>query len=169
MKFSENIFEKSILITFLSSSFVARAIWITAFAGLTFIGAKIEIPVEPVPYTLQTLFVLLSGAFLGHIHGAMSQLLYLALGVIGIPVFAGPIAGISKILGPTGGYLLAFPVAAFITGYLIRLRHSFIWAVKFCPDQQLEGINKCGIPYIFILGYDQGSRRGINLYELIAI
>ena len=64
-----------------------QALWITVFALLTAIGAQIEIPHQPVPFTLQTLFVLLAGALLGKEKGAMSQLLYLALGAVGVPVF----------------------------------------------------------------------------------
>jgi biotin transport system substrate-specific component len=108
---------------------LTRTLWVVAFAGLTFIGAKIEIPTQPVPYTLQTLFVLLSGAFLGPYLGALSQILYLALGSSGLPVFAGPVAGVSKLIGPTGGYLLAFPVSAFVVGYLLRFRDSLLWII----------------------------------------
>lgn len=104
-------------------------VWVVAFVGLTFLGAKVEIPTQPVPYTLQTMFVLLSGAFLGPYLGALSQFVYLGLGSIGLPVFAGPSAGFVKLLGPTGGYLLAFPVSAFVTGYLLRLRDGFWWIV----------------------------------------
>jgi biotin transport system substrate-specific component len=106
---------------------ITKSIWVVAFTGLTFLGAKIEIPTQPVPYTLQTMFVLLSGAFLGPYFGALSQLLYLALGSVGLPVFAGPIAGFAKLLGPTGGYLLAFPVSALVVGYLVRFKDSFPW------------------------------------------
>lgn len=106
-----------------------KALWALAFASLTFIGAKIEIPVEPVPYTLQTFFVILSGAFLGPVYGAASQILYLAVGALGVPVFAGPVAGIAKLFGPTGGYLLSFPVASFLTGYLIKHSKNYLWVL----------------------------------------
>ena len=101
------------------ASLGVQALWISAFGLLTAAGAQIEIPHLPVPYTLQTLFVILSGAFLGKRNGALSQLLYLCAGVIGIPVFAGFGFGLVRVLGPSGGYLLAFPVAAFTVGYLV--------------------------------------------------
>jgi biotin transport system substrate-specific component len=96
------------------------------FALLTGVGAQIEIPHQPVPYTLQTMFVLLSGALLGKRNGALSQLCYLAAGVAGLPVFSGMGFGLARILGPTGGYLLAFPAAAFTVGYLRGEGKSFV-------------------------------------------
>ena len=104
-----------------------QAFWVITFSILTAIGAQIEIPNQPVPYTLQTFFVLLAGAFLGKRNGAASMGLYLLLGAIGMPVFSSGAFGLSRILGPTGGYLLSFPIAAFVVGYLARLRQEFWW------------------------------------------
>ncbi|HUP01286.1 MAG TPA: biotin transporter BioY [Gemmatimonadota bacterium] len=97
---------------------VTRVAAIAAFALLTAIGAKIALPLPftPVPITLQTLFVLLAGVVLGGRDGAASQIAYVAMGTAGLPVFAGPGAGLPYLLGPTGGFLLAFPVAAWIAG-----------------------------------------------------
>lgn len=103
--------------------------WIFSFAILTAVSAQISIPVKPVPFTLQTLMVALTGAFLGARNGAYSQILYLLAGALGLPVFA-PVPdgymGIASLFGPTGGYLLAFPVAAFITGYIIEKNKSYL-------------------------------------------
>ncbi len=95
----------------------SAAIRIVAFAGLTALSAQVVIPHQPVPFTLQTFAVLLSGAMLGRGEGALSQLLYLACGSLGLPVYAGWGAGFSTLIGPTGGYLLAFPVAAYVIGW----------------------------------------------------
>jgi biotin transport system substrate-specific component len=95
-----------------------QALWIAGFASLTAIGAQIEVPHAPVPYTLQTMFVLLSGAFLGWRNGAIAQVVYLGAGLIGLPVFAQFGFGPARLLGPTGGYLLAFPLAACAVGLL---------------------------------------------------
>lgn len=94
---------------------------------LTSFGAQIEIPTVPVPFTLQTFFVFLSGAVLGKRNGAWSQLLYVTLGIAGVPVFSGAGFGIAKILGPTGGYLLAFPLTAFLVGYAMERAQNFWW------------------------------------------
>ncbi len=98
-----------------------RVLAVVAFAVLTAIGAAIEIPLpgSPVPFTLQTMIVSLAGVLLGPWLGAASQALYLAAGAAGAPVFAGGGAGLPHLFGPTGGYLLAFPVAAAITGALV--------------------------------------------------
>ena len=106
-----------------------QAIWIVAFAFLTAIGAQVEIPHQPVPYTLQTVFVLLAGAFLGKRNGGISQLLYLLAGAVGMPVFSGWGFGLAKLLGPTGGYLLSFPVAALAIGYLCEGHKGFAWSL----------------------------------------
>ena len=106
-------------------SLLMELLFIGAFALLTGVGAQIEIPHQPVPYTLQTLFVLLSGALLGRRNGAASQVLYLIAGIAGLPVFSGLGFGIARLFGPTGGYLLAFPVAAFTVGYLAGDGKSF--------------------------------------------
>jgi len=100
---------------------------IISFSLLTFLSAQFIIPVQPVPFTLQTMIVILSGAFLGARNGLLSQLIYLALGVLGLPVFAGFSAGILKLFGPTGGYLLSFPFAAFLTGYLIEKKNTNLY------------------------------------------
>jgi len=100
--------------------------WIFTFSVLTFLSAQVIVPVQPVPFTLQTMLVLLSGAFLGSRNGAYSQVVYLAAGIIGLPVFAGYSFGIAKLFGPTGGYLLSFPFAAFLAGYIIEKNKSSI-------------------------------------------
>jgi biotin transport system substrate-specific component len=112
----------------LGEGILQQALWIISFAAATALAARVEIPHYPVPYTLQTLMVLLAGAILGPRNGALSQVLYLAVGVLGLPVFSGGGMGLARILGPTGGYLLAFPVAAAIAGYLIRLRRGLVWS-----------------------------------------
>ena len=86
------------------------------FSLLTALAAQIVIPIGPVPITAQTFAVLLTGALLGSRLGAMAIIIYLAEGAVGLPFFAGGTGGIGHLLGQTGGYLVAFPAAAFITG-----------------------------------------------------
>ena len=87
-----------------------------AFSLLTALAAQIVIPIGPVPITGSTFAVLLTGALLGSRLGAMSLIIYLVEGAAGLPFFYGGTSGIAHIFGPTGGYLVAFPAAAFITG-----------------------------------------------------
>jgi biotin transport system substrate-specific component len=76
----------------------------------------VPVPFSPVPMTLQPLAVLAVGGLLGAAGGASALALYLGLGLLGLPVFAGGGAGLVHVLGPTGGYLLAFPAAAAVAG-----------------------------------------------------
>jgi biotin transport system substrate-specific component len=99
---------------------VASMLFITA---LTAAAAQISVPLPftDVPFTFQPMIVLLGGLALGSRLGLASQVLYLAAGIAGLPVFAASPAlppGLLRLLGPTGGYLMAYPVAAFIVGYL---------------------------------------------------
>ncbi len=106
------------------SEFISIVLSTTLFAALTVMAARIAIPLpfSPVPVTLQVLAVILSGLVLGSRRGALSQVEYLALGLVGLPVFAGGV-GPAALWGPTGGYLLSFPVAAFAAGWVSeRLR-----------------------------------------------
>ena len=106
-------------------------IYASLFGALTAIEALVSIPLQPVPVTLQTLFLYLAGALLGGSLGALSQLIYLVLGVIGLPVFSGGKAGLGVFLGPTGGYLMGFVAGAFVTGKIVRWRASpgLVWVV----------------------------------------
>lgn len=106
-----------------------QVFWVTIFTSLTAVGAWFEVPTQPVPFTLQTFFVLLAGAMLGSRNGSVSQLMYLTIGVLGLPVFAGFSFGFAKLIGPTGGYLLSFPVAAFVVGYLVSISKSYWWTL----------------------------------------
>jgi biotin transport system substrate-specific component len=90
----------------------------------------IPIPGTPVPMTLQPLVVVLAGLWLGPIAGATSMTLYLAAGMAGLPVFAPMGApGFARMLGPTGGYLWAYPVAAFVAGFVVTRRRDFAFRV----------------------------------------
>ncbi|MBV1756972.1 MAG: biotin transporter BioY [Dethiosulfatibacter sp.] len=90
------------------------------FAALTAIGAYIVIPVGPAPITLQLLFTVMSGIFLGAKYGALSQIIYILMGLAGLPVFAGGAGGFSYIFAPSFGYVLGFVAAAFIVGKLLE-------------------------------------------------
>ena len=104
-----------------SSAALSRdALLVTAFSLVTALCAQsaVPLPFSPVPLTGQTFGVLLSGALLGPRLGLLAMLLYLAEGGFGLPFFAGGASGPARLLGPTGGYLLAYPLAAWITGAL---------------------------------------------------
>src|ERR1043166_7874867 len=98
--------------------FVRQVGLVIGFSLLMALSAQIVIPVGAVPYTGQTFIVLLAGALLGSRLGAISVVVYLLEGAIGLPFFSGGHGGLVHLLGPTGGYLIAFPAAAFTTGAL---------------------------------------------------
>jgi biotin transport system substrate-specific component len=104
-------------------------IYASLFGAGTAAGAYIIIPLPPVPITLQTLFAGLAGALLGARLGALSQVVYLLIGIIGLPVFAGGKAGLGVLFGPTGGYLLGFVAGAWVIGALMNLKKTpgFAW------------------------------------------
>lgn len=114
---------------------------IASFAAL--IAACALLPAIPigglVPITLQTFGVMLAGAVLGARRGALAVLLYLALGAIGLPIFSGGSAGLAPFAGPTVGYLVAFPFAAFLTGFIVER----------LPRKRVA----TSIPLIFIAGF----------------
>ncbi len=89
---------------------------VALFTALTAIGAFISIPLGPVPITLQSFFVILSGILLGPKLGALSQVLYIFLGLIGIPIFSGFSGGLQHILKPSFGFIIGFVFAAYIAG-----------------------------------------------------
>ena len=98
------------------------AVLVLASSVLTGLAAQIAIPVpwSPVPVTGQTFAVLLSGALLGSRRAFLGQLLYLIEGAAGLPVFAGGLSGVGRLVSPAAGYLYAFPFAAALTGALVE-------------------------------------------------
>jgi biotin transport system substrate-specific component len=95
------------------------------FGVLTAVGGPWNIPLPLVPITLQTLFTYLSGAILGARIGALSQVIYILLGAVGLPVFAQFSSGPRVLVGPTAGYLIGFVAGAYAVGWLTRRSYSY--------------------------------------------
>ncbi len=113
------------------------ALWMAAFVLATALGAQVavKLPWTPVPMTLQPLFVLLAGAYLGPRAGAGAMAAYVTLGAAGAPVFANGGFGVGWLLGPTGGYLLAAPAAAYVAGFARRATAGWLRAFAlFCAS-----------------------------------
>ena len=89
---------------------------VVGFSLLTALAAQVAIPIGPIPITGQTFAVLLTGALLGSRLGALAIIAYLVEGASGLPFFAGGTGGLAHLVGPAGGYLIAFPAAAYVTG-----------------------------------------------------
>ncbi len=116
-----------------------KVMGITFFSFATASGALIRIPLPftPVPVTLQTMFVLMSGLMLGRLCGAASQALYLTFGLLGLPFFAGATSGTAVIFGPTAGYLLGFIVASFIAGTASQSNTSTLKSILYLAGATL--------------------------------
>jgi len=134
-----------------SSTRGVTLIWIVGFAAALAAASQIAIPLPwtPVPLTLQPMLVILAGMLLGPTAGAASMLLYLAAGAAGLPVFT-PLGapGIARFLGPTGGYLIAYPAAAYVAGALGRRSTTF-------ATRWIAGV--AGIAVIYLGGIAQLS------------
>ena len=128
---------------------------ISLFAALTAVGAFISIPIYPVPLILQTLFTLLAAMTLGSVMGASSQIIYVLLGVVGLPVFAGFKAGI--------GILFGFIICTFIVGKIMELKNEKNIFYYF-----LAGI--IGTIILYIIGITQLSLvTGIGIKKAITV
>jgi biotin transport system substrate-specific component len=117
-------------------------------AALTAVGAYIYVPIGPVPIVLTTLFALLAGLLLGSRWGLASMGLYVLVGAMGIPVFAGGKGGLAHLFGPTGGYLFGFVLASWVTGFISeRSRGLLIWEI-FAILAGSVAIYGLGIPWL---------------------
>ena len=140
-----------------------RVIGIVGFAAAVAAASQIAIPLPftPVPVTLQPMLVILAGMWLGPVAGAGSMALYLAAGAAGLPVFT-PLGapGVARFLGPTGGYLIAYPAAAFVAGALTRRATTL-------GGRWLAGI--AGMVVIFVGGIAQLSLLNGSVSRAIAL
>lgn len=134
------------------------------FSALTIVGAKINFLFPEIPVTLQPVIVILAGSLIGSRAALLSQIVYLTLGLIGIPVFAKPIAGPSYVLQPTFGYLLGFIVSAFVIGFIIeRNKNKSLFTFALASIIGLFIIYIFGISYFyFLMNYFIGKMIGIT-------
>lgn len=125
---------------------------VSMFTALTAIGAGISIPLGEVPITMQSLFVILSGLLLGPKLGALSQLIYIILGLIGIPIFANFTGGLQAIMKPSFGFLIGFIFAAYAVGSIAHLQNEIsnirIWIASIFGTII---IYLFGLPYMYFL------------------
>ncbi len=141
---------------------------IMAGSALVTLCAKIQLPMLPVPVTMQPFAVLLVGATLGSRRGALAMGAYLLQGVMGLPVFALPAAGLAYFASPTAGYLLAFPIAAFIVGRLAERG----WDRRFCTAVVAFALGQVvilalGFAWLTVsMGVEQGFATGVAPFLL---
>lgn len=142
-----------------------RVAGILAFALLTALGAfvRVPLPFTPVPVTLQTFFVLAAGIYLGSRDAALSQFGYLALGAVGLPVFSGGGAGLGHFAGATGGYLIAFPLAAALVGATLRPGDTAARATAVCVAATLLilALGAAGLAAVLGVGPERALALGV--------
>lgn len=124
---------------------------IALFTALTSVGAFIKIPLPYVPFTLQVFFVSLAGALLGPKKGALSQIIYVLIGLAGIPIFTQG-GGLSYVLQPTFGYLIAFIPGAYITGMIIeKWKAKDVGRIFAAMLPGLFAIYLIGVTYLYLI------------------
>jgi biotin transport system substrate-specific component len=154
------------------SNLLTDVLLVVAGAGLVALAAQVSIPLPftPVPITGQTFAVVLVGASLGAIRGTASLSLYLAVGLLGAPVYADGNSGWSIVRGASGGYLVGFIVAACLTGFLAERR----WDRRFSSavSAMLSGnvvIYLIGLPWLaIVLGTSLEKTLELGLYPFVA-
>ncbi|SHE44886.1 MULTISPECIES: biotin transporter BioY [Caloramator] len=140
---------------------------ISLFSILTAIGAYINIPIFYVPFTLQIIFVIMSGIVLGAKRAALSQILYLLMGLIGIPVFAGGTAGIQVILKPSFGYIVGFILGAYTTGRIIeKVKRQNIVAYIIAGLLGLAVVYLLGVTYLYLI-LNIYFKKGVTMFWAI--
>lgn len=141
------------------------------FASITAVLSQISIPLPftTVPITMQVFAVMLTGLLLGPKLGTISQVIYVLLGSIGIPVFAQMSGGMGIVLGPTGGFILSFPLLALIVGYFAKkykskpmvfvgmivgvLVNYLVGTLQFCFVTNMNfmaGLMACVVPFVAV-------------------
>jgi len=125
-----------------------RTVLASLMAALTAVGAYLHVPIGPVPIVLSGLFVLLSGLLLGSRWGLASMALYLLVGAIGMPVFAGGKGGFPHFFGPTGGYLFGYVLAAWLTGALSERFRGLLMGDIFAVVAGSIAIYLLGVPWL---------------------
>ena len=124
---------------------------IALFTALIAVGAWIKIPLPPVPITLQIFFVILSGLLLGMRGGFLSSLLYMVIGLVGIPIFTSG-GGIASVLSPAFGYILGFPLGAALAGFLAeRFEKPAFWKYLLAGGAGTLLIYVVGVSYYGVL------------------
>lgn len=145
-----------------------RELLLTAFfAALTAVGALLRIPAGHSSFTLQTFFTCMAGMLLGPWWGALSQLLYLLLGLLGAPVFSGG-GGLMYLAQPTFGFLLGMVPMAFVVGLLTRGRRGF-WRLLLAGALGLVALYLLGLPWFWgsmggALGFGQAVVSGCLIF-----
>ncbi len=150
------------------SNQLRMTVYSSLFAALIAAGAFLAIPIGPVPIVLQNMFVMLAGIILGHRWGSACVAVYLLMGALGFPVFAGGTGGIGRLFGPTGGYLLSYLPAVFITGFISEKSGKKIsWDIAAMIAGSLV-VYAAGVPWLkFVTGMGWSKAVAVGMYPFV--
>ena len=143
-------------------------VYASLLAALTAVGAYLSIPIGPVPIILQNMFVLLSGLLLGSRWGLASVGVYILAGACGLPVFAGGLGGISRIVGPTGGYILGYLPAVYVIGLITeKIKQNMLFDVIAMICGCII-IYACGVSWLKVLtGMTLAKTLAVGMYPFL--
>jgi biotin transport system substrate-specific component len=151
-----------------SSNQLRMMVYASLFAALTAVGAFLAIPIGPVPIVLQNMFVFLAGLLLGGRWGLASVGVYLLAGACGLPVFAGGLGGISRFIGPTGGYLIGYLPAVFLIGTMSQKANPQIISDVLAMICGTLVLYACGISWLKIVtGMSPAKALALGMYPFL--
>ena len=151
-----------------SSNQLRMIVYASLFAALTAVGAFLAIPIGPVPIVLQNMFVYLAGLLLGGRWGLASVGVYLLAGACGLPVFAGGLGGISRFIGPTGGYLIGYLPTVFLIGKMSQKANPRIVSDVLAMICGTLVLYACGVSWLKIVtGISPAKALALGMYPFL--
>ena len=151
-----------------SSNQLRMMVYASLFAALTAVGAFLAIPIGPVPIVLQNMFVYLTGLLLGGRWGLASVGVYLLAGACGLPVFAGGLGGISRFIGPTGGYLIGYLPTVFLIGKMSQKANPRLVSDVLAMICGTLVLYACGVSWLKIVtGMSAAKALALGMYPFL--
>lgn len=151
-----------------SANQLRMMVYAALFAALTAVGAFLSIPIGPVPIVLQNMFVYLAGLLLGYRWGMASVGVYLLVGAVGLPVFAGGLGGIGRFVGPTGGYLIGYLPTVFLIGNIANRDTPQMVTDVLAMICGTLALYACGVTWLKIVsGMSLGKTLALGMYPFL--
>ena len=151
----------------MNTNTIRNMIFTSLFTALYVVGTLVRIPFPVVPLVLTNMFLVLGGFILGPLWGAVSVLLYLFIGFLGLPVFSGG-GGIALLFGPTGGYLVGYILCAFLAGAFRNLTHGKAYGVIIGSVIGMLSVYLVGVPWLKgVLAADWMKSLTLGLFPFI--
>lgn len=145
-----------------------KIVYSALFASLIAIMALVAIPVHPIPMNMALLAILLAGGMLGKKYGTLSVVVYILLGVAGLPVFAGFQGGLSSLMGPTGGFIVGYIVVAYITGAVYEKTSKIKYTIPFITISVILCYIMGTMWYCFVMNVDFITALSVCVLPFIA-